>query len=304
MMIWKSLGLLFNTESKYDWMVSHASLPTILTLNESNFRVIFSTRDKHKRSYTTYVDLNMSTWKPGQKLIHNQKQASFSPGRKGHFDDCGVSISSLYKDKEELFGYYLGWTLKKSVLFSNEIGIVHIDKNFKFSRIQNMPIYGRTEIEPLTFGYPTVLKNAEKIYMYYDGIDEWDDKNIDNYKFDLRQANLDINNKWTFAKKNVIPLKPNERAITRPSLMTINEKSYMIFSSDIGGKYRLDAAEQNLDGSWSRLVEFKFIKSGQDWDNEETTYPCIFKYREEFYTLYNGNNYGETGFGIAKLEKY
>lgn len=303
-MIWKSLGLLFNTQSKHEWMQSHAALPTILALDESYFRIYFSTRDKYKRSYTTYVDLDMSTWIPGQILIHNQKYPSFSPGRKGHFDDCGVTISSFYKDKGDLYGFYLGWTLKKNVLFSNEIGIVHIDKNFLFSRIQKMPIYGRSEIEPLTFGYPTVFKNGKKTSLYYDGIDEWDEDNDANYKFDLRQAHLNSNNRWIFSQKRVLSLKPNERAITRPSFMKLDGRLFMIFSSDIGGKYRLDAAEQGLDGSWSRILDFKFIKSGKEWDEEEATYPCVFSYRNDFYALYNGNSYGKTGFGIAKLEQW
>ena len=33
------------------------------------------------------------------------------------------------------------------------------------------------------------------------------------------------------------------------------------------------------------------------------SYPCVFDYKGKRYMLYNGNDYGKSGFGIAVLDK-
>ena len=303
-MIWRSLGLLFDFESKYEWMNSHASLPTIINISNEYFRIFFSTRDIFNRSHTTFVDLNLQYWRPGNKLIHTQKKPTFSPGKIGLFDDCGVTVSTFLKTKSGMYAYYLGWTQKKTTLFSNEIGIAYVDKNYNFNRIQNLPIYGRTEVEPLTFGYPTILKYNNKISMYYDGIKKWNLKNQASYKFNLREAIYNKKDKWIFTNKELIKLKSNERAITRPTFMILNKKLIMIFSLDVAGKYELAAACQNNNGKWSRMNNFTFVNSGQEWDSIDNCYPSIFESNNQYYMLYNGNGYGKSGFGIAKLFDY
>ena len=51
-MKWENLGLLYKPESNYDWMTSHASLPTALQINQHSFRIFYSTRDFYGKSHT------------------------------------------------------------------------------------------------------------------------------------------------------------------------------------------------------------------------------------------------------------
>jgi hypothetical protein len=41
-----------------------------------------------------------------------------------------------------------------------------------------------------------------------------------------------------------------------------------------------------------------------DWESEMQAYPSTVMYRDKVYLLYNGNNYGEHGFGYAQLEHW
>ena len=41
--------------------------------------------------------------------------------------------------------------------------------------------------------------------------------------------------------------------------------------------------------------------SEKGFDDIMICYPNVFKFKNEYYMLYNGNRYGMTGFGIAKL---
>ena len=42
--------------------------------------------------------------------------------------------------------------------------------------------------------------------------------------------------------------------------------------------------------------------SKQGWDSEMIEYPHVFDHKGKRHMLYNGNNYGKTGFGLAVLK--
>ena len=41
---------------------------------------------------------------------------------------------------------------------------------------------------------------------------------------------------------------------------------------------------------------------GSEWESEMVEYPCVFVWAGRRYMLYNGNDYGRTGVGIAVLD--
>ena len=55
-------------------------------------------------------------------------------------------------------------------------------------------------------------------------------------------------------------------------------------------KWRLHLNEQGIDVSVN------------GWDSEMVEYPFVFKHKKEVYMLYNGDQFGKTGFGIARRE--
>ena len=63
------------------------------------------------------------------------------------------------------------------------------------------------------------------------------------------------------------------------------------------------------DKMYSEFVEWikELNNSGIDvsskgWDSEMIEYPFVFNHKGFYYMLYNGNNYGKSGFGLAILE--
>jgi hypothetical protein len=71
---------------------------------------------------------------------------------------------------------------------------------------------------------------------------------------------------------------------------------------DLNSTYRIGYAE-SFDGlKWTRLDDIvRLDLSANGWDNEMICYPFILDHEGSRYMLYNGNGYGRTGFGIAKL---
>jgi hypothetical protein len=67
--------------------------------------------------------------------------------------------------------------------------------------------------------------------------------------------------------------------------------------------YKLGYAFSNDGVFWTRDDENKGIDlSEQGWDADMMCYPHIFECNENLYLLYNGNEFGRNGFGLAILE--
>ena len=70
-----------------------------------------------------------------------------------------------------------------------------------------------------------------------------------------------------------------------------------------GSSYRIGYAESNDGIRWQRMDGNCTIDvSGFGWDTDMVEYPHVFDHGGARYMLYNGNNYGKTGFGLAVLE--
>ena len=68
--------------------------------------------------------------------------------------------------------------------------------------------------------------------------------------------------------------------------------------------YRIGYAYSTDLMNWTRDDEKGgFQISAEGWDSEMNCYPHIFSCDEKVYLLYNGNQFGKHGFGIAALQE-
>ena len=65
------------------------------------------------------------------------------------------------------------------------------------------------------------------------------------------------------------------------------------------GKYRIGYAE-SIDGySWERTDAEDKIHTDNQHAKDMICYPNVFLYKNRMYMLYNGDNFGYMGFGLA-----
>lgn len=295
-MKWERLGRIFHVDALYSWMHSHATLPIPVHQKDDIFRIYFNTRDTKNRSHGAFVDINL---KFPTKPIAVSKESVISPGEIGLFDDCGVTLSCFNRDNG-LF-YYMGWNLMQTVPFSNQIGAANF-KGEKLEKFSKHPIFGKCEEEPLSFGYPWVLKHNNFYHMWYDTILEWKDNSTTNYRFILRSATSENGKDWSRSLHTGFHFNDNECAIARPCVLFEDQIFKMWYSINNNGIYKLGYAESKDGLNWVRKDELAGLSpSGDSWDSEEISYPYVFDHKGERFMLYNGNKYGKTGFGIAKL---
>lgn len=298
-MKWEKIGRIFEINSNQEWMHSHAALPTIEKLVDDIFRVYFSPRDIHNRSHVAYFDININN---PFNILNISCNPVLRPGEIGLFDDAGVLPNSIIIHEDKKIMYYTGWHLGVTIPFQTYCGIaVWNNKTQKFQRNGRVPIMDRTEDDPLSIGVCDVKLDGTKFKMWYESREKY---NQDRDIFVIKYAESDDGIRWE--RKNVVCIAPmcsNESMMARPSVIIENGIYNMWYSYKINNKYKIGYAESNDGLEWSRMDEDVGITtSTHGWDSEEIEYPCVFDHNGDRYMLYNGNNYGKTGIGLAKLK--
>lgn len=306
-MKWNKLGKIFCGDNNFDWMVTHASNPVAYILDENKelVRVFFSCRDKDNRSSIGYVDVD---FKNNFNIVNISKEPVLSPGSPGYFDDSGVSMSWIIKINERFYLYFLGWNLRVTVPWLNTIGLAignSIDGPFeKYSKV---PLMDRSNEDPFTVSYPCVLFDKDIYKMWYGSNLAWG-KEQNEMAHVIKYAESPDGLKWTRTNQVHIPfIHKGEYALSKPGVVKFTDGYKMWYSyraSEKTDKYRIGMAVSSDGLHWMRKDDEVGIDvSKEGWDSVSIEYPNVFKLNSKFYMLYNGNDYGKTGFGIAELEK-
>ena len=167
------------------------------------------------------------------------------------------------------------------------------------------PIINRTNEDPFGMASPFVMVDNGIFKMWYASYRKWDLRDGDPWpQYQIRYAESKDGINWDI--KNIICLGSDmEEAVARPYIIKENNKYLMWYCHRLQfGTYRIGYAE-SFDGiKWTRKDKQVGIDvSDSGWDSEMIEYPCVFKYKNDKYMLYNGNNFGIDGIGLAKLER-
>jgi hypothetical protein len=304
-MNWLKLGNLYSASGEFEWMQTHAANPFSIQLSEHIFRIFFTVRDKDSKSYITYGDFDASN---NFSLISLSKHPVLEPGELGLFDDSGVAVGYIILINGKLNLYYLGWNLKVTVPWLNTIGRAEwSETEQKFIKCGKVPVMDRSEEDPFTISYPSILFENGIFRMWYGSNLQWG-KTQEQMKHVIKYAYSTNGIDWIRTNEIAIPLEhPNEYALSKPFVLKGEDNNYRMWYSyranGIIQTYRIGYAE-SLDGvKWVRKDDEVGIDVSENgWDSEMISYPFIFEYKNNRYMLYNGNSYGKTGFGLAVLK--
>jgi predicted GH43/DUF377 family glycosyl hydrolase len=299
-MKWDKLGLLFSPSGQYPWMQTHASLPGVLHLEESLYRVYFASRDNQNRSHVGYMEFDINS---PTDIRSVSDRPVLAPGPLGYFDDHGVYAASIVEHKQKLFMYYIGWNPgARGSLFYSSIGLaVSEDGGLTFGKVSTAPIMARSEFDPCLVTSPCVLLDNGIWRMWYVSGFKWEEvgNKLQSY-YHLKYAESTDGIQWERKGLVCIDLRPGETNIARPCVLKENGQYQMWYSFNSGQGYRIGYAESPDGYRWTRrdeLVDLEPSPSG--WDSEALAYPWVFTHAGRKYMLYNGNGFGRTGFGLA-----
>lgn len=298
-MIWKKIGIIYDPTS-FMAGYKYGANPVATQLEKGIYRIYFNIRDNENRSYITYLDLDIINY----KILSISSEPVIYPGDRGYFDDSGCSLGSVVRISDEIeYIYYVGWNLGITVPWRNSIGVViHDLKKDTYRKLSNAPVLDRNPVDPLSLSYPYVMLKENCFHMWYGSNVTWG-KGSDMCHV-IKYATSSDGILWNRSGEICIEgANAKEYAFARPSVLAENNIFKMWYTFR-GKKYRIGYAESADGKSWIRKdSEAGIAVSESGFDSEEICYPMVFKDGEKMYMLYCGNGYGQTGFGIAKLQE-
>jgi hypothetical protein len=317
-MKWKKIGKIFDP-TQFELpnnCKEFAQSPQVLVFDDF-LRVYFSTRERDQTgkflSHIAFADFDKKF-----NVIRVSNKPVIELGKLGCYDEHGIFPLNILRVKDRIFGYIGGWNRRVSVSVDGSIGLsVSLDDGLTFQRIGDGPVLSSSLNEPFLVGDPFVKAYDGVFHMWYifgakwkiysegvppdriykighavslDGI-EWE-KNEDGRKI--------ISDKLDADESQALPTE-----------IKIGSRHHMLFcyrqSSDFrknkNRSYKIGYAYSDNLLNWTRDDENVGIDvTAGEWDSDMLCYPHLFEMDGEVYLMYNGNEFGRFGFGLAKLE--
>ena len=294
---WMKKGILFAPQSDAGWLHSHAALPVVDQI-EDGYRVYFSSRDTRGRAQVGFFE----TGPEFDAVTRVSERPVIGLGPRGAFDDSGVTTSWIVNHENKKYHYYSGWSLGVSVPFYFFVGLaISDDGGETYRRVSPSPILERNEVDPYLTASPCVLVEDGRWRMWYVSCTGWQIKGKQpHHWYHIKYAESADGIAWKREGFVCIDYKSaDEYAISRPCVLKDGDVYRMWFASR-GSSYRIGYAESRDGLKWIRKDDESGIDvSASGWDSEMVAYPYVFKHEGDYYMLYNGNDYGKTGIGVA-----
>jgi hypothetical protein len=310
-MAWIKQGLILKPNGNKS-SNSHLQVPTVLVKDDC-LRVYYAGRfqsgEYKGNSYTSYVDLDLNDFK---NILYHHKKPIISFGKPGTFDDEGIMPSEVIQKGDNLLLYYSGWNKRVTIPYHNATGVaVSKDGGASFERIFDGPILDRIATEPYLAVTPSILiENNEWKMWYISGLRWVKIKNKFEPVYAIKYATSTDGFNWDRKGNICIPQSHEFEAFSRPSVIKYNNIYRMWFCCrdsidyrDGIGSYRMGYAESINGVDWKRLdnlSEIDLSTREEDWDSKMICYPYVKKIKNSIYMFYNGNGFGQSGFGYAK----
>jgi len=308
-MKWKRLGQIYQCQN-------FAQSPQALAFNDY-VRVYFSTRTEDSKgkylSNIYYVDFN----KDFSNIINKSKKPVISLGALGSFDEHGIFPLNVLRDNNKIWGFISGISRRISVSVETSIGLsVSHDNGTTFERVGPGPILSSSLKEPFMIGDPFVKKYKDAYHMWYIYGIKWKQYSGQNYPDRIYKISHAISKdavNWERNGKQIINDKIRDECQAIPTVLKYHDRYHMLFCyrypynfrKNKERSYRIGYAYSDDLEHWTR----DDLKAGIDisnsgWDSDMLCYPHIFFCNEKVYLLYNGNEFGRYGFGLAVLESF
>lgn len=280
-------------------------------------RIYFSTRQRDSRNgkYLSHVCFADFT-KDFRSVVRVSDRPVIELGALGCFDEHGIFPMNIVRRGDRVLGYTCGWSRRSSVSVETSIGLVlSLDGGLTFKRIGDGPILTSSLREPFLVGDAFVQVHGDVFHMWYIFGTAWkraSGSSAPERTYKIGHAFSDDGVNWNKEEARQIvadSLGPDESQAL-PTVTHIGSRHHMIFCyrqstdfrTDKTRGYRLGYAWSDDMNEWIRHdggLGIDVSESG--WDSEMLCYPHLFECDGQTYLLYNGNEFGRHGFGIAVL---
>ena len=293
---WEKRGIVIRPRRSLFWSKSHAMVPTPEKITKSIYKIYYSGRDSENRSHIGFAILDLSE---PIRVLEYADAPVVSPGDLGCFDDNGVTPSCVVDINGEKYLYYIGWNPGSTVRVHLFGGLaISRDGGKTFKRWSRAPLIERSRTDPFLNTAPWVVPYKGQYRMYYVSGTGW--LNPDLPRYNIKIGFSDDGKEWRREGRVCIDFADaSENALARPFVI-FEEGIWKMWFAHKGETYRLGYAESEDGLVWKRSDECAGLTVSQKgFDSEMIEYAAVIKHDGRGYMLYNGNDYGHDGIGLA-----
>jgi hypothetical protein len=315
-MRWEKLGKIFDPSEHTlsEGCTAFAKSPQALVFDDF-VRIYFCAQKKTANgkylSCPQFVDFNKSF----NHVLRLSKGPVVELGCFGEFDEHGIFPINVLRHEAKVWAYTSGWSRRVSVSIDMSIGLaISEDEGVYFQKYgQGGPVMAASHNEPFLVGDPFVQHLNGLFHMWYIFGTTWERPDLDGeaerfYKIAHATSVDGVN--WVRDGKSIVADRLSSECQALPTVFQVGGRYHMYFCyrsaydfrQNKNNAYRLGYAYSDDLVHWHR----DDAQSGIDltvggWDSDMMCYPNIFKCDGAIYLLYNGNEFGRYGFGLAKL---
>lgn len=317
-MKWSKLGKIFDpTEHALpNNCVEFAQAPQTLVMND-RVRVYFSTRVRDSvgkyLSHVAFVDFEKNM----RDIISVSTHTVIELGGLGCFDEHGIFPLNVVRDGGRVLAYTTGWNRKVSVSADAAIGLaISHDDGLTFEKYGKGPVLAASLHEPFLIGDACVAIHEGLYHMWYIYGTKWK-KSVESappdrvYKIAHATSGDGIN--WRRDGRQIISdTLDADECQALPTVFRRGGQHHMYFCyrkahgfrTQSDSAYRIGYAFSDDLVNWVRDDGSAGIDVSEDgWDQNMQCYPHTFELDGKVYMLYNGNEFGRLGFGLAVLDE-
>jgi hypothetical protein len=316
---WRKLGRIFDpAQFELPNHCEHfAQSPQALVFDHF-VRIYFSSRERDPRNgkYLSHICFAEFT-KDFREVIRVSDRTVIELGALGCFDEHGIFPMNVLRHGDKVYGYTCGWSRRTSVSVETSVGLaVSVDEGLTFRRIGDGPILTSSLNEPFLVGDAFVQVHGDLFHMWYIFGTAWK-RSAEfaaperTYKIGHAVSRDSVSWEKEEARQIIPDRLSSDESQALPTVTKIGERYHMLFcyrqSTDFRANkdrgYRLGHAWSDDMDRWIRDDAGVGIDvSAEGWDSDMLCYPHLFECDDRMYLLYNGNEFGRHGFGIAVLE--
>ncbi|MCC7328070.1 MAG: hypothetical protein IT521_14840 [Burkholderiales bacterium] len=281
-------------------------------------RIYFSTRSVDPiggkfRSHIAYVDMAKNM----RRVIGVSERTVIELGKLGCFDEHGIFPMNVVRYQGVVLAYTCGWSRRVSVSVETAIGLaISDDGGQTFRKTGDGPILAASLHEPCLVGDPFVRIVGDTFHMWYmfgTGWRKYSEDSAPDRTYKIGHAVSEDGSNWIReeARQIIAERLGSDESQALPTVVEISRRHHMFFcyrqSHDFRQNrergYRIGHAWSDDLENWHRNDDDPRIDvTAGSWDSDMMCYPHAFECDGSVYLLYNGNEFGRYGFGLAVLE--
>jgi hypothetical protein len=317
-MKWVKFGKIFDpTEHQLaNGCLQFAQSPQVLVFNDF-VRIYFSTRSVDPAngkylSHIAFVDMRKNL----REIIRVSDHTVIPLGDLGCFDEHGIFPMSVVTYGDKVYGYTCGWNRRVSVSVDTAIGLaISHDEGVTFQRIGSGPVLASSSNEPYLVGdgFVKVINNLFHMwYIFGTGWRKFGENALPDRTYKIGHATSTNGIEWIKEEARCIISDRigSDESQALPTVIEIGKRYHMFFcyreSFDFrkvkGRGYQIGHAWSDDLLNWVRDDDDPKMEGTKgEWDSDMQCYPHVFECGGKIYLLYNGNEFGRYGFGLAEL---